>query len=299
MFAPIWAAAAVSGTGAVPANDQIFHWYPFLAPFHAVVLHLPIGFLTIAFILEIYRMIRPSEELNRVVRLVIWVSLLSGIVTASLGILRAQGGGYEAHAVEWHRWSGIAVPACTLLTLVVQGRAYRGRSGLTTFAYRLSLLGTLFLLVVAGHLGGNLTHGAGYLVENAPAFLRDLLERTRPAVPVQAAAPQPQGGVYAEKVAPVLKAKCYQCHGPEKQKGGYRLDQPELAMKGGESGKPGIVPGDVLGSNLARMILLPPDHDDVMPPSGKESLKSEELISVIEWIRGGAVFGPEPKPSPR
>lgn len=228
-----------------------FHWHPFLAPFHAVVLHFPIGFLTMAFILEIYRLRHPSEEVKRVTVLVIWLSLASGIISATLGILRAGSGGYDPKAVELHRWFGLAVPVFTLVTLAAQQLAYRniGRRSLTV-GYRGGLVFTLALLVVAGHFGGNLTHGSTYLVENAPAFVRSLLSNPAPVKSAAAQAqPSPGQGLYAGKVEPIFRARCYTCHGPEKQKGGYRLDQLEVAFKGGKSGQPAIKPGDVPGSN--------------------------------------------------
>jgi hypothetical protein len=271
------------------SDVRIFQWHPFLAPFHAVFLHLPIGFVMMAVILEVYRSWRSGEELKRVVRLVLWLSLASGLVTAALGILRAGSGGYDLRAVEMHRWAGLAVPFCTFMTLVLQGRAFRSARTSPMLMYRAILFGTLVLLVAAGHLGGNLTHGSGYLVENAPAFVRDLIERPH-AAQSQELGLNEQQRFFASKVAPIFQAKCYHCHGPEKHKGGYRLDQAETAVKGGNSGKPAIKPGDVLGSNLARLILLPPDHDDVMPPSEKEPLTLEELMNIVHWIRLGAAF---------
>ena len=58
---------ACSAMGAAPAAEthRLFEWRLFLAPFHAVVLHLPIGFITVAFILELFRMRRPGEEIQR------------------------------------------------------------------------------------------------------------------------------------------------------------------------------------------------------------------------------------------
>ncbi|MFO1499186.1 MAG: c-type cytochrome domain-containing protein [Verrucomicrobiota bacterium] len=277
---------------AVP-DVNLFHWHPFLAPFHAVFLHLPIGFVMMAAILEIYRTWHSAEELKRVVRLALWLSLASGIVTAALGMLRAGNGEYDPRAVEWHRWAGLAVPVCTLITLVLQKRAFRSARTCPMLSYRVILTGTLALLMVAGHLGGNLTHGAGYLVENAPAFVRDWIGHPHAAaIPEMSRNEQQQ--FFISKVAPILQAKCSHCHGPEKHKGGYRLDQVEIAMKGGDSGKPAIKAGDVPGSNLARLILLPPDHDDVMPPSGKEPLTLGELMDIVHWIRMGAAFPSTP-----
>ena len=43
-------------------------------------------------------------------------------------------------------------------------------------------------------------------------------------------------------------------------------------------------------SNLLRLILLPEDHDDVMPPKGKAPLTPEEMLAVSRWIQAGAPF---------
>ena len=280
--------AADVGAGVVEATRR-FDWPPFLGPFHAVVLHLPIGFLMMGALLELYSLRRPSEDLKRIVRLVILVGGISGAVAAGFGIAQASGGGYDSKTVELHRWFGLSVPAAAFLTLAVQHWAYRKAAAGLVFGYRACLLGTVSLLMIAGHFGGNLTHGAGYLVENAPTFIKDLLGSPPPAAAHQAVAQDAPQRLYVDKVEPIFKAKCYACHGPEKQKGGFRLDDPVRARQGGESGEPGVKPGDVIGSHLAKLILLPPDHDDVMPPSSKGQLTPDELMSILQWIRTGAV----------
>src|SRR5262245_26765039 len=68
---------------------------------------------------------------------------------------------------------------------------------------------------------------------------------------------------YAKDIRPVLKARCYACHGALKQKSGLRLDTVASMRKGGES-------GDVIKAE--KSILL--DHisaakeEDRMPPEG-------------------------------
>ncbi len=47
---------------------------------------------------------------------------------------------------------------------------------------------------------------------------------------------------FEAKVRPVLVAHCLECHGPEKHKGGLRLDARDAMLKGGETG-PVVVPG--------------------------------------------------------
>lgn len=290
------AAGALAPETAPAAAHKIFQWRPFLAPFHSVVLHFPIGFLTMAGILEVYRAFRPGEDLRRLTVLVLWLGLLTGGLSALFGILRAGNGEYEANAVTLHRGYGFAVVAINVACLFLIRLGGRpGSPRFWTRAYHVALAGTLVLVVVAGHYGGNLTHGSKYLVENAPEFVRELLEDE----PAAAMSPDPgsldtRQREYVEKVQPVLERRCYSCHGPDKQKGGWRVDQPEVALRGGDSGKPAIKPGDPIGSHLVQLILLPPQHDDIMPPEGKQPLTPEETMTLIDWIRNGAAFPPTP-----
>jgi len=296
--AVMWLACASFAHGATAAADggpKIFQWRPFLAPFHTVVLHLPIGFLTMGVILEIYRHFRPSAELKRVTTLVLWLSLASGLVTAGLGILRAASGGYEMRALSLHRWIGMAVPIATLFTLGCQRVAYRNEHRMAwTAGYRACLVLTFALLVVAGHYGGNLTHGSTYLTENAPEFVRELLEEpstgTTSDTPPAAGTLDEKQRFFVERVQPLLAAKCVRCHGPEKQKGGYRIDSAHHALKAGESEKPGIVAGDPWKSHALHLVSLPPGNEEIMPPEGKEPLTPEEIGLLVHWIRIGAPF---------
>lgn len=292
-----FATAAVAAAPASPPGEaakHLFQWRPFLAPFHAVVLHFPIGFVTVAFLLEAYRVFRPSEEIRRVTVMMLWLSLLTGVLSATFGWMRAGSGEYEARMLELHRIYGLGVPVATVATILLQWIAHRHETRrLWTNGYRGALAATIGLVVVAGHYGGNLTHGSKYLVENAPDFLREFIESDAD-LPADAAMPtgaaDEKTRFYTEKVQPILSAKCHGCHGPEKQKGGYRIDQAEFALKGGDSESAGIKPGDPIESRVVKLILLPATHDDVMPPEGKQPLTSEEIMTIIDWIRNGAVF---------
>ena len=235
-------------------------------------------------LLELYRRRRPSEDVKRVTTFTLWISLASGLVAAGLGILRAAGGGYEVHAVETHRWTGLAVVAFSCFTLAVQKFSYRDEARRAwTYAYRGLLATTLVLLMIAGHVGGNLTHGSKYLTENAPEFVREMLDDTPDeAEPATAAELDEQQKFFAGKVQPILERKCISCHGPEKQKGGFRLDQPQVVAKGDKKKvKAAIKPGSPRKSELVRLITLPPGDDEIMPPEGREALTAEEILTLI------------------
>lgn len=297
----IWLGAVALGcgvlvpeAGAAAAGAKLFQWSPFLGPFHSVLLHFPIGFVTMAFLVDLYYLWRRKAEVQPVITWMLGLSVATTMLTIVLGLLRATGAEYDPQMLAAHRNFGIAVGALTVVTLVLQWLGYREAGGdaprrLLRGSYRGLLLVNIGLLVIAGHEGGNLTHGSNYLTKNAPEFVKAFVEE-EPAAPVASVA---DGGseperFYVEKIKPLFDTKCLSCHGPEKQKGKYRLDQPAVALKGGDSDKLAVKPGDPFASNLVRLILLPPGDDDVMPPAGKGSLTPDEVLLVIRWIQQGA-----------
>jgi uncharacterized membrane protein len=269
-----------------------FNWPDFLGPFHVVMLHYPIGFLTLAVLLEIRAMRRPSDAARRAVGFTLGLSVAVAWLVAGLGFLRAVHGEFDPRLVALHRTFGLGFAMLATVTWMLHRRLYPNpdRLGLRR-TYR-GLLGlSMVLLVIAAHQGGSLTHGARFLTEGAPRAVSSLLDS------VEAAAVPPEikpDDVYHATIEPLLAKKCYQCHGPEKQKGKFRLDERDRALAGGESGEAAIVPGEPLRSALVKRILLPHDHDDVMPPDGKEALTAEEKLALVNWIQSGAPFGLPP-----
>src|SRR6266581_9016395 len=56
---------------------------------------------------------------------------------------------------------------------------------------------------------------------------------TQEAGPAQGAG---QSIHFVRDVWPILEARCVACHGPQKQRGGVRLDRRETALAGGDCG---------------------------------------------------------------
>ncbi len=99
----------------------------------------------------------------------------------------------------------------------------------------------------------------------------------------------PQQAVdFEREIAPVFAAKCLPCHGPEKQRSGYRLDVKSTAMHGGETSAPNIRPGEAGASPLVRYV-SGADPDMQMPPKG-EPLSAAEIALVRRWIDEGAAW---------
>lgn len=118
--------------------------------------------------------------------------------------------------------------------------------------------------------------------------------------PTEAAGPKKRAGLdtaslpepvkrpvrYFGDVHPVLAEHCVGCHGPDKQKGGLRLDSREAALEGGSSYGPAIVPGKSAESPLILFSAhLEPDME--MPPD--EAMLPEATLALLRaWIDQGA-----------
>src|SRR5690349_4655066 len=120
----------------------------------------------------------------------------------------------------------------------------------------------------------------------------------RPALGAEgpAAAADRSAGVefFEQRIRPVLVERCYKCHSAEaeqnkKLKGKLRLDTRDGILKGGESGKPAIVPGDADHSLLIEAILYK-NEDLQMPPKGR--LSEAQVADFVAWVGMGA---PDPR----
>src|SRR4051812_2165253 len=90
---------------------------------------------------------------------------------------------------------------------------------------------------------------------------------------------------FARDVQPIFKSACYQCHGPDKQKGKLRLDAKTIALHGGKAGQ-GIVPGQAEQSELFKRI--PSKDEDERMPQDREPLSAEQIAVLRAWIEQGA-----------
>lgn len=91
-------------------------------------------------------------------------------------------------------------------------------------------------------------------------------------------------------IRPIFEQSCLRCHGPEKPKSRFRLDQRETALKGGNSGVD-IHPGNSASSPLIHFVARL-DPEMAMPPAGKGEPLSPEQISLLRaWIDQGAGWG--------
>lgn len=98
------------------------------------------------------------------------------------------------------------------------------------------------------------------------------------------------GVEFKKDIAPILKAKCYECHSESagKEKAGYVFDNVER-LKGDIRPYGQIVPGDPDESPLLELVSLPEGAKRRMPPDGP-GLTPRELKLMREWIASGALL---------
>ena len=84
---------------------------------------------------------------------------------------------------------------------------------------------------------------------------------------------------FESKVRPLLVERCIECHGPEKQKGGLRLDTRAGWQAGGEHGSP-VVPGKPEESLLVKAVRSA-DKNLQVHPEEKGGKLGEAEIAVL------------------
>ena len=108
------------------------------------------------------------------------------------------------------------------------------------------------------------------------------------ADPPRLPAPAARTVDFVKDIQPIFEAHCVKCHGPEKQKGGYRLDDRKVALTGGDDHAPNIHAGKSAESPLIQFVAgLDPDMR--MPAKG-DPLTAEQVGLLRAWIDQGAVW---------
>src|SRR5215471_2930785 len=98
-----------------------FIW--FLGRFHVLVVHLPLGILTLAVALEILVRFRPFKSLENAAA-PLWIAgAVSALAAVALGFMHATEESFQdMDAVDDHRWAGVALAAAACLTALLRTR---------------------------------------------------------------------------------------------------------------------------------------------------------------------------------
>jgi len=275
----------------------------FLGRLHPLVVHFPIALAAVAAGVELVRAFRRERGLSAATPLLLAIAAAGGIAAAVSGWFNAANErGSDAGEVFAHRWLG-TIAAALLVGLAWRAFAVARRPAAATIGWggiRAELVVLAAFIGFAAHLGGNLVHGDGYLQKGL--YRVERVERS-----AEASAPAAGGGLtpvglsdnarlFVEEVAPLFAARCEECHGPARRKGGLQLLPIETAFRGDPEDWT-ILAGDADASLVVRRVELSRDHPDAMPPEGK-GLTSEEVATIRRWIAGGAEYPREDAAAP-
>ncbi len=249
-------------------EDKIQLPYAWIGRLHPLLLHVPIGFGVLLLMLFVLQKSLSSQDFKQIFRFVLHLTASLTALTAVFGLFLSKEGGYDSNLISFHQWAGIGV---NVFYVAFLWWTEREGSVQRLWVYG-ACLGVLAFLL-AGHGGGDLTHGEGYLLASedakGPKALTD------------------ESILYEAVIQPILKQKCESCHNDQKTKGQLNMSSVAKILKGGKHGAIWKA-GDAAHSHLVERMLLPLDAKEHMPPKGKAQLTADEQLILQAWIQEGA-----------
>jgi len=247
---------------------------------HPLVVHLPIGFLLLATIFELFSYREKYAHLKDSVSFILLLGFFSAVLACILGYILSLSGDYETAALNDHKNSGILLALFSGLLYLISDRTFKKIPVIKRSFFTVLCLLIVGLVSYTGHQGGTLTHGAEYLSME----VLTQKERVKPTSVEQAM-------IFEDVVHPILIQRCSQCHRDGKMKGELSMKKLSDLLKGGKNG-PAIVSGSLSQSELYKRITLDPEHEEFMPTDGKTPLSKAEVEIIQWWIeKGGAISG--------
>ena len=236
---------------------------------HPLLVHLPIGMIIIAIFMEWISEIKNYASLNSSSRFILTVAWVMSVLSLVSGYVLSLENTNDPQDVDLHKWFAI----CTSVFLLIQLLCWKYTRPIKLLHHGLLFI-LLILLSVTGHLGGELTHGKGYLqIQEKNSELVKI--EIPPIDNIQ------QAAIYDDITKYIIMEKCESCHGKEHQKGKLRLDNIENILKGGKSGK-SIDFSNYAESELLKRIHLDANDEHHMPPKKELQLTLNE-IKLLEW----------------
>ncbi|TNJ43136.1 hypothetical protein KFZ70_11330 [Tamlana fucoidanivorans] len=248
----------------------------FLGRFHPLVVHLPIGFLFFAFLLEWFGKHPDRKALKSAVPFALFLGFITALIACVLGYMLSLSGDYEVSMLDSHFYFGVVTTVIVLLAWLIRVDKLK-LTVLNTAKSNISLLTLIVVLLsITGHYGGNLTHGSDYLTKYLPFTQKE--QKTLPKI-----AKVEDAVIFDYLAQPIIEEKCISCHNSNKKKGGLSFQDSLSIFKGGKNGKV-VVAGNAMESEMIKRVLLDPKHDDFMPPEGKTPLTEDEIFILKYWI---------------
>lgn len=240
--------------------------------FHPVLVHLPIGIIIFAFVLEIYQRLRPEENLASVIKLALGLGAISALTSIGTGLLLESDGAYDEALLFRHKWMAISLTAVTIFLFFAKNAKQKWAAQ----SYFPLFVVANIMLTLAGHWGGSMTHGEDFLTK-ASNTKEIIIEDVDKAL------------VFNDIVQPIFDAKCVSCHNAKKAEGNLLLTSQTEFLAGGDTGS--ILDSASSGKPLlVHRMTLPLEDEEHMPPKGKVQLTPNEIDLIHWWLENNNCF---------
>jgi len=233
---------------------------------HPALVHLPIGIIIMAIIYEWW---------TGTDSILMWgMAFFTSLLAMGTGLVLLFSGYFEGLNMFLHMVMGYLTVALTGLMFIGKKKDIR------LFGAQNVILKAVLLIVlmIGGHMGGELSHGENYLPnplkESAPMIAE--VDPTEPVV------------VYDNIIQPIFQAKCNRCHENGDERGKLNMQTKE-GLLSDKYGDPAVAPGDLGNSKIYKRMSLHPWEHKYMPPSGPDLTYAEKRI-IEWWILSGASF---------
>ena len=234
--------------------------YDLMGRFHPLIVHLPIGFLLLGLMMMVYD--RKENKHQKIIRFAFFWGTFSTLAAILTGTIQFNREGYLWEDIQGHLILGV-------LTFVFSFFMYlklKGYHFLEKVSYRFLGYGLVLILLITGHLGGNLTHGKDHLTEPLPDQLKEVLGFEIPSRTLVLLPESYQDlTLYSEVIQPIFDQKCVSCHNPKKSKGDLLLHNLKGIMRGGTEG-PIISMTNPMESEILKRIHLPKEEKKTHAP---------------------------------
>ena len=127
--------------------------------FHPLIVHLPIGFIVLGILIELNK--KKLGWSNDALKFIFFWASITGVFSIISGFFQYQNGGYLWETVQNHFIAGV-------LTIILSFSFYLKlieNSIFKSIPRKLFIIANSVILILTGHLGGNITHGEEHLVE--------------------------------------------------------------------------------------------------------------------------------------
>jgi len=243
----------------------------FFGRLHPLLLHIPIGFLLLAYLMEVKDKWSKAKEFTAAIRFSLSLGTWSAILAATSGYLLSKDGRYNPDLLFWHQWLGIFTAVFSILVKFLHTKNPSSKF----YFYSFTLL--ILLVSSAGHYGGSLTHGTDFLT----APFEEKKEK-KVIVNIEEAL------LFEDIIQPIFNEKCIACHKQSKSKGGLLMTSLTTMLKGGDTGAI-FVKNDAVNSLFVKRIHLPLEEKEHMPPKGKTQLTTDEITLLEWWVNEGGL----------